>query len=204
MRPPVALQAALLAALPLTALAQSSPPSAAIAPIEALDQALAHNESAGGSFLARVNALAPVVDRAFNLNAILRAAVGLQFASIPPAQQQRLAQVFREFTVASYVSNFSGTGDRFSVVPQTRQAGADTVVQTTITSSGGGTTRIDYVMRPGPQGYQVVDVLLDGTISRVAVERSDFRTALQSGGAEALIKQLSDKVTSLSNGQLQP
>ena len=202
MRITLALPAVLLAALPVSAVAQATSP--AIAPIEALQQALARNESGGGNFLARVNALAPVVDRAFNLNAILRAAVGLQYASIPPAQAQRLAQVFREFTVASYVSNFSGSGDRFTVVPQTRQAGADTVVQTAITASSGSTTRVDYVMRPGAQGYQVVDVLLDGTISRVAVERSDFRSALQSGGADALIKQLSAKVTSLSDGQMQP
>ncbi len=179
-------------------------PSAASAPIALLQQALAHNESAGGSFSAKSTVLGPVIDKAFNLQAILRAAVGLSYASIPPDKQAQLLTVFRQFTIASYVSNFSGSGDRFAISPQSRQAGTDTIVQTSITSSSGSATRVDYVMRSGPSGYQAVDVLLDGTISRVAVERSDFRSVLQGGGADGLIKSLSRKVSTLSDGQLQP
>jgi phospholipid transport system substrate-binding protein len=174
------------------------------APIAALQQALAANEQAGGTFASRAAALGPVVDRAFDLQAILQAAVGLSYASIPPDKKAQLLEVFRQFTVASYVSNFTGTGDRFTISPQTRQAGADTVVQTEITPSSGSPTRVDYVMRNGPQGPKVVDVLLDGTISRVAVERSDFRSVISSGGADALMSSLSKKVTTLSNGQLKP
>ena len=203
MRQHAVLLASLLT-LPCLGQAAAQTTTAAVQPIAALQQGLAHNETAGGSFAARFNALAPVVDRAFDIPTILRASVGLQYASIPPAQQQRLLQVFREFTIASYVSNFSGSGDRFSIEPQTRQAGPDTVVQTAITSSGGSSTRVDYVMRAGATGYRVVDVLLDGTISRVAVERSDFRSALENGGADALISELSKKVSSLSDGQIQP
>ncbi|HUB15081.1 MAG TPA: ABC transporter substrate-binding protein [Acetobacteraceae bacterium] len=40
--------------------------------------------------------------------------------------------------------------------------------------------------RSGPAGWQVVDVLTDGYISRVAVQRSDFRQLLASGGPPAL------------------
>ena len=55
-------------------------------------------------------------------------------------------------------------------------------------------------MRQGSAGFQVVDVLLDGTISRVAVERSDFRSVLESGGADGLIASLKQKIASLSGG----
>ena len=197
----MALALSLAAAVPAAAGAQTT---GAAAPNAALQAALARNESAGGSFSARAAALGPVVDQALDLPVILRNAVGLSYATIPAAQQAQLLQVFRQFTVASYVSNFSGSGDHFTISPQTRQAGTDTVVQTSITSSGGNATRVDYVMRSGPNGTKAVDVLLDGTISRVAVERSDFRSMLASGGPEALIKSLSQKVSSLSDGQLQP
>ena len=189
--------------MPAWAIGQTSPAATtapAAAPIAALQQALAHNEQAGGSFGAREAALAPVIDRAFNIQALLRAAVGLSYATIPSDKQAALLKVFREFTVASYVSNFSGPGDRFTISPQTRQTGADTVVQTGITSSSGTTTRVDYVLRPGLSGPQVVDVLLDGTISRVAVERSDFRSVLDNGGVDGLIRSLSQKVSALSGG----
>jgi len=45
-------------------------------------------------------------------------------------------------------------------------------------------------------------VLLEGSISRVAVQRSDFRNALASGDADALIASLRRKVADLSGGAL--
>jgi phospholipid transport system substrate-binding protein len=58
---------------------------------------------------------------------------------------------------------------------------------------------LDYVLRAGPTGWQVVDVLTDGTISRVAVQRSDFQQLLQSGGvAAALTAGLQRNVANLS------
>jgi phospholipid transport system substrate-binding protein len=58
--------------------------------------------------------------------------------------------------------------------------------------------RLDYVMRRGPAGWQAVDVLTDGAISRVAVQRSDFRGLLTSGGVSALAEGLGRKVANLT------
>ncbi len=41
-------------------------------------------------------------------------------------------------------------------------------------------------------------MLLDGSISRVAVQRSDFRTLLTGGDADALIASLRTKIADLS------
>jgi phospholipid transport system substrate-binding protein len=49
-------------------------------------------------------------------------------------------------------------------------------------------------------GWQAVDVLTDGSISRVAVQRSDFRGLLMAGGVPALTKGLEHKVALLSGG----
>jgi phospholipid transport system substrate-binding protein len=67
----------------------------------------------------------------------------------------------------------------------------------------GDRVRIDYVMRQESDGWRVVDVLLDGTISRVAVQRSDFRALLNQGGAAALIVSLQSKVADLAGGGLE-
>ena len=45
-----------------------------------------------------------------------------------------------------------------------------------------------------------VDVLADGSISRVAVQRSDFRRLVARGGAQALIDSLNQKTADLSGG----
>jgi phospholipid transport system substrate-binding protein len=64
----------------------------------------------------------------------------------------------------------------------------------------GSSVGLDYVMHRGPAGWQAVDVLTDGSISRVAVQRSDFRELLNSGGAPALVAGLQHKVANLSGG----
>ena len=57
-------------------------------------------------------------------------------------------------------------------------------------------------MRDEDAGWKVVDVLLDGTISRVAVQRSDFASLVTAGSATPLISSLKSKVSLLSNGSM--
>jgi phospholipid transport system substrate-binding protein len=87
------------------------------------------------------------------------------------------------------------------VDPQTRPVGnGEQVVHTRINSASGDGHSLDYVMRDTGAGWRVVDVLADGSVSRVAVQRSDFRRLLSRGGAPALTDSLASKSTDLSDG----
>ncbi len=154
-------------------------------------------------FAQRYQTLAPAVDAAFDLGGILRISVGAYWSTLPPAQQQALSQVFRTYTVANYVANFhSYKGRVINVQPATRPVGSEQVVTTTITRPDHDPLRIDYVLRNEAAGWKVVDVLLDGTISRVAVQRSDFASLVTAGDASRLIASLKSKVSDLSNGAM--
>lgn len=195
---------ALLATLlPLAAGTAHAADPEATAPIQALNQGLVNAMRTGPStpFAQRYAALAPTVERAFDLPAILQASVGLRWNSLTPADQQQLLDVFRKFTVCSYVANFnSSNGERIEVVPESRNVGQDQVVATRIVGSG-DPTRIDYVMRRTSNGWRAIDVLLNGAISQVAVNRSDWR-ALLASGASGLITSLQRKVADLSGGAI--
>ncbi len=185
-----------------TGLAQDTGPAA---PIKALDDALlAAMRNGHAAFPARYQALAPAVDRAFNLPQILRTVVGLRWSSLPADAQTRLLATFRAYTISSYASNFnSDSGDRIELLTETRDVGSDKVVETQIVPKTGEATRIDYVMRQGPSGWQAVDVLEQGTISQAAVQRSDFRSLL-TGGADKLIASLQQKIDTMSGGTIKP
>ena len=187
------------AALP----ARADDEDAVIAPIQQLIDSLLQIMKAGpgASFSKRFDMLAPTIDRTFDLAAILEESVGAIWATLPPDQQTTLAQAFRRYTVATYVNSFVGfNGQQFVVSPTTRAVGSQQVVQTQIIPKSGETHELDYVMREGRSGWRAVDVLADGSISRVAVQRSDFRRLLARGGAPALIKSLRSKSTNLSGG----
>ena len=169
------------------------------APVQQFYQALLVIMKAGRMtpFTQRFATLAPVLEKAFDLPAILRAAVGLGWSSFQQAQQQDVLTAFRRYTVATWVSNFdSYNGQQLSVLPALRRAGSAEVVQTKIAKPAGGTSVIDYVMRQAAGSWKVTDVLLDGTISQVAVLRSDF-SSLLSRGPLALAASLDKKAAEL-------
>jgi phospholipid transport system substrate-binding protein len=198
---------AVVAAIPWRpAAADTADDAGATAPIQQLDAALLAAMKAGRStpFAQRYAALATVIEQTFDLNTVLAASVGLGWSAVPSDQQAQLLAIFRRYTVASYAANFdSYSGQSFQLVPAVRSVGnGEVVVQTKLVSPDGETTQLDYVMRNGPTGWKAVDVLAAGSISRVAVQRSDFRRALASGGVPALTVALQHKVANLSDGVL--
>jgi phospholipid transport system substrate-binding protein len=153
-------------------------------------------------FAERFDALAPVVDRVFDLETVLKVSVGLRWDSMDAGSRGGLLRVYRRFTVATYVANFNKyDGERFQILPGSRNAGSDRIVGTEIIT-GGDHLRLDYVMRDDRGTWRAVDVLLEGSISRVAVQRSDFRKILTNGDADALIGSLRRKIADLSDGAL--
>jgi phospholipid transport system substrate-binding protein len=168
-----------------------------------LDDALLGAMKAGERtpFDVRYRTLAPVIVQVFNLDAILAASVGLSWAAIPEAQKAQVAAAFRRYTVSSYVANFNSyNGQSFQVLPSVRSVGnGEVVVQSRLLRLNDSPIKLDYVMRRGPAGWQIVDVLTDGSISRVAVQRSDFRELLASGGVPALTGGLGRKIAALAD-----
>jgi phospholipid transport system substrate-binding protein len=176
------------------------------APIEQLHVGLVEIMKAGKAapFRQRYDKIAPVIGRTFDLEAIVRQVVGPRWATLPPDQQAALADAFQRYTIASYVSNFDAySGERFAVLPGVAAVGNDRVVKTEIVTAAGQGHVLAYVMRPTGGGWRVVDVLADGSISRVAAQRSEIRSVLSDGGGPGLLVSLRRKTAELSGGILQ-
>ena len=176
------------------------------APVEQLHAGLISIMKAGKivSFRQRYETIAPVIGRTFDLQAILRQVVGPRWPSLAADQQAALAEAFRRYTIASYVANFDTySGQRFDTGPAVRAVGNDRVVETRIASPDGRVHSLDYVMRQEDGGWKVVDVLAEGSISRVASQRSEMRSLLAGGGGAELLVSLRQKTSELSGGILQ-
>ncbi len=194
--------AAVVLGLPRAAIASET-----TAPVEQLHAGLIDIMKAGksASFRQRYDKIAPVIGGTFDLEAIVRQVVGLRWASLPPEQQAALTDAFRRYTVASYVANFDGYyGERFELLPTITPVGNDRVVQTRIVSPSGQAHALAYVMRQtAGGGWRIVDVLADGSVSRVAAQRSEVRSVLADGGGPGLVVSLRRKTAELSGGILQ-
>jgi phospholipid transport system substrate-binding protein len=138
--------------------------------------------------------LVSVVNRTFDLAFMARLAVGPFWATLAPAQQQRLTEAFGNYVSATYADRFDTySGEQLEVTGE-RPYGSGVMVQTKIVKSNGETTTLNYLMRQNQGAWQISDVYLDGTISPVAVQRSEFSSVLRREGVDGLVMALNRKV----------
>ena len=144
--------------------------------------------------------LAPVVDGLFDIPSMTRLAIGPTWATLSPAQQQQLVEAFRHYVAATYADRFdSWSGEQLRVTGE-RPYNADVIVQTKIVKTNGETTTLDYLMHQNQGTWQISDVYLDGSISQLAIQRSEFHSILRRDGVDGLVMALNRKTDLLSKG----
>ena len=144
--------------------------------------------------------LAPVVDRVFDVRSMTRLAIGPSWATLPLARQQQLIDAFRHYVAATYADRFDSYSGQQLQVTGERPYNADVIVQTKIVKSDGDTTTLDYLMHQNQGSWQISDVYLDGTISQLAIQRSEFYSILRREGVDGLVMALNRKVDLLGKG----
>lgn len=139
----------------------------------------------------RARAIAPVIDRSFDIPMMTRLAVGPSWSSISATDQASLVAAFRALTVAQHAKNFdSYGGEQFVLAPQVEVRGADKLVRTTLTGPGGTNEALHYRLRQSGGQWKIIDVYYRNAISQLATRRADFARVLTRGGAPALIQHL--------------
>jgi phospholipid transport system substrate-binding protein len=142
----------------------------------------------------RYSRLVPVVNSTFDLAFMARLAVGPSWATLAPAQQLLLTEAFGNYVAATYADRFDTySGEQLEVIGE-QPYGSDVIVQTKIVKSNGETTTLNYLMRQNQGAWQILDVYLDGRISQVVVQRSEFGSILRREGVDGLIMALNRKV----------
>jgi phospholipid transport system substrate-binding protein len=143
--------------------------------------------------------LAPVINATFDIPYMTRLAVGPYWETINPAQQQQLVAAFAHYVAATYADQFDSYSGQQLQVEGERPYGGDVMVQTRIVKSDGEKTRLDYRLHQNQGVWQIVDVYLDGSISQLAVHRSEFHSILQRDGVDGLVVALNRKTDLLSS-----
>lgn len=177
-------------AAPVAVQAQAGTPQATVEALDAGLVAIMKSGKAAGA-RGRAAAIAPVVDRAFDIPLMTRLAVGPGWTKVAPADQTALVAAFRRLTIAQYAANFdSFSGQSFTVNPQVEQRGGDRLVRTTLNNPGGASEALSYRLRQSGGAWKIIDVFYRSAISQLATRRADFARVLQTGGAKALVGHL--------------
>lgn len=143
----------------------------------------------------RYQMLEPEIRRAYNLPLMTRLAIGPDWQRLSPQDQQQLIAAFTDYSIATYASRFDNySGERFEVDPRPVSGAGGLMVDTKLVKSNGEPVQLNYLMRPGDGGWQIIDVYLSGTVSQLATQRSEFTSVLHREGAPGLLTLLKQKV----------
>ncbi len=140
----------------------------------------------------RYRLMLPVIGDSFHLPLMVRITTGPYWATIGKAQRQRLVKEFHRMSTSSLVT-FLGTyeGERFEIVRERAGTRTTVMVDTRVLRPGRDSVEISYVVGHYGPRWRIVDVVVAGGISELAVRRSEYAGILKAGGADALIKALS-------------
>jgi len=167
---------------------------------DALLATLKDGESLG--YEGRFKRLQPVMRETFDLSFMAEKALGQHWKELSTADQERWRQLFADFTIANYAANFDRfTGQRFDIRGEEPSVGGTQLVKTKVISPGMDDVDLTYRLQKGTGGWRIIDVYLKGTVSELALRRSDFASLLERDGFEALMTALRGKIADLAAGR---
>ncbi len=157
-------------------------------------------EGKRSGYQARYEALAAVMNATFDFAGMTRIAVGAAWAGLTSDQQRAIVSAFREYCIATYAAEFDAySGEQF-VTDGRRELPQGLLVTASLVAKADSPVKFGYLFHEVAGGWRVIDIYLNGTISQLAVRRSEFSSILARSGPEGLIHTLTDKAKALEEG----
>jgi phospholipid transport system substrate-binding protein len=155
-------------------------------------------------FQGRTDRLKPLMQETFDLEFMASKSVGRHWRQLSDEDKQRWVVIFSQFTTANYAGRFTGyTGEEFVTVDVEDAPRGTQVVLTKIVVPSEDDVQLNYRMIERDGSWKVIDVFLNGTVSELALRRSEYSSALKSSGFDQLVASVETKIEDLkSKGQV--
>jgi phospholipid transport system substrate-binding protein len=168
------------------------------APIERLNLTLIEimkSAEGGASYQERFDRASPVVFEIFDMPFMAAKSIGGSWRKLSPDERKRWVKTFGDFTVSNFADRFDGfSGQTFEVRGERPASRGDNrVVDTLLVRPDDEDVELDYRMSDRAGTWRVVDIYSDGSVSEVALRRSEYSSVLKTGGIEKLITLVTAK-----------
>lgn len=144
--------------------------------------------------------LEPVLNELFDIPFMAKKSVGRHWKTVDDQKQERLLATFRRFTIANYAGRFSDYSDQyFETLKVVESTHGTFLVHTRLVSPNGETVQLNYRLRPVDDGWRIIDVYLNGTVSELALRRSEYSSLIQREGFDSLLTALDERISVLES-----
>jgi phospholipid transport system substrate-binding protein len=144
--------------------------------------------------------LKPVLDELFDIPFMAMKSVGRHWKTVDEQKRERLLATFGRFTVANYAGRFSAYSDQyFETLKVVESTHGTYLVHSKLVTPNGETVQLNYRLRPADDGWRIIDVYLNGTVSELALRRSEYSSLIQREGFDALLTALDERISALES-----
>ncbi|WP_206675398.1 ABC transporter substrate-binding protein [Mariprofundus sp. KV] len=141
------------------------------------------------------DAIRQSVEGKFDYAAMAKRSLGKPWLELDGVQQTHFTSVFRDLLERSYGNRLSEYKGQKVVFADAELKGDKARVESTVID-GTRETPVEYRMHQTDTGWQVYDIRIEGT-SMVRTFYQDFKSTLDNGGYDNLLKTLEEKIGKL-------
>ncbi len=153
-------------------------------------------------FDGRYERIDPVLRDLFDLDFMAAKTVGRHWRRLETDDRRRLLETFAQFTISTYAGRFNGFGgESFERVSTTEAPRDRRYVRTMLHRPDDEDLEINYLLHERGGRWRIIDVLLRGTVSELALRRSEYTSVIARDGFEALLANLQEKIGDLARGE---
>ena len=139
--------------------------------------------------------IAPAVASGYDVPFMAEKILGRHWSSLSEADRARWTETFGKLTVATYAERMTGVSGQVFEVLKVEPSQRDTaVVYTQVVTPQEAPIAINYRMRQNGDSWRIIDVYLNGTVSELALRRSEYAAVLQRDGFEKLVASIDEKI----------
>ena len=150
----------------------------------------------------RADKLASVIPEFFDIAFMARKSVGRHWKKADEAEQKLFVDAFTRFMIANYAGRFDGfSGQSFETLAEKPARQETVLVETLLINPADENVELNYRMREVAGAWKIVDVYLDGTVSELALRRSEFVSIVKREDFDALILALDEKIAKLAESE---
>jgi phospholipid transport system substrate-binding protein len=151
-------------------------------------------------FEGRCDRLAEAMGELFDIPFMAQKSVGRYWKTASPEDRDELLETFKRFTVSNYAGNFDGyEGESFETRDVVESTHGTKLVRTRLLAGDGEVVQLNYRLRPVEGRWMIVDVYLNGTVSELALRRSEYSSLIKREGFDSLLVALNQKITDLAS-----
>jgi phospholipid transport system substrate-binding protein len=187
---------------PHAAASEESQATEAVAVVERLHAVLIEvmKEAESLGYQGRYDRLSPALQEFFDLPFMAEKSVGRHWKTTSPEDQKILVQTFVRYSIANYAGRFHGySGQHFETLGEEPAARGTRLVRTQLIDPNDENVKLDYRLRATDGDWKIVDVYLNGTVSELALRRSEYSSLIKREGLEALLAALDERIENLAS-----